>query len=122
MNDTTTCQMGPSLVDLCDTRIRLCLEESGLNTTILDKYFSFAQNDLYYNIGDQIKLHINDRITPAHAETQPQLAKIIEFVGENFRGPDETSESAIERFLAWYYRPGGEEYQRIKLYIEKYLR
>ena len=43
-----------------------------------------------------------------------QMIQILKFVkGDDFRTPEESSEDAIDRFLAWYYRPGGDEYKRI---------
>jgi len=139
---------GPSLLDLRDPRVRLCLEESGLDTRVLDEYLETTQtewsNSSYY-LGGQTRLRAESRIsmsrltethdTIARREIEygepfngferlsversaaffEQMIQILKLVkGDEFRTPEESSEDAIDRFLAWYYRPGGDEYKRIE--------
>ena len=143
----TEVEAGPSLLDLRDPRVRPCLEESGLDTRVLDDYFETAQtkwSDNSYYLGGQTRLRQESRISTSRLTKThevitkkrieygeavngleylsmqrsdvffEQMIQILEFVkGDDFRAPEESSEDAIDRFLAWYYRPGGDEYKRI---------
>ena len=139
---------GPSLLDLRDPRVRLCLEENNIETQVLDEYLETTQtkwSEHSYYLGGQTRLRPESRISMSrlikthevrakkrieygeavngleHLSMQrsdaffEQMIQILKFVkGDDFRTPEESSEDAIDRFLAWYYRPGGDEYKRIE--------